>query len=303
MNPVRYTIISIVALIILLSNATIVQGQLSTDSNSFYSPGFEPSVIDSDDTSGPVGPLTALTGVNGTTATGDLYDYSSWATIDYGYAQFLAQASVTPSAGSNGGAGTTSLNMVWSDSIIVTPASSALIGTTADWTFTVSVSGSGEAVDPANAGRARSGWGMRFGTSAGGSSNFGATFESSTGYNGTPLGSVSVTVPIVLGVSSSFAGIFSGFAEVSLSSGTPGGERHSLMDLSNTLQWMGTDSIMVDGAPIAFSMSATSGVDWTSTIAPAIPVPSFGRLFSFILPVLLGLLGVSVLARSRSASA
>jgi hypothetical protein len=128
---------------------------------------------------------------------------------------------------------------------------------------------------------------MRFATSAGGSpKNFGATLESSTGYNGTPLGPVSITIPIVLGVSSDFAANFTGFAEVSLSSGNPSGERHSLMDLSNTLQWMGTDSIMVEGAPIAFSMSATSGADWTSTI---VPEPGTGLLQLTAMLVVAGL--------------
>lgn len=96
---------------------------------------------------------------------------------------------------------------------------------------------------------------------------------------------VTMSVPVTLGTpftlgfyAATWSGNSSGF----------GGASQASTDLLNTITWMGSHSVTVNGVPVDFTVQSPLGLDWTQAFASPVPEPAAPLLALAGLVLLLG---------------
>lgn len=155
----------------------------------------------------------------------------------------------------------------WNDTLTVTPANPSDAGKLATFSFLISVEGSLDAAASGNTGVGLSMLALRDG------GFFGSAWSSvGQGQQFQPFHrnldeAVLLSVPIYLGTPFQlgfFAAAYAGYA-----SSLPGSGQGNA-DFLNTLTWGGVNAVSINGAPVAYTLASTSGVNWAQ---PFVPVP------------------------------
>ncbi|MFG0256407.1 MAG: hypothetical protein ACF8GE_00720 [Phycisphaerales bacterium JB043] len=278
----------VVTITLACTSSAIAQHELLVSSDSQFFGTFTPLVNDFDSQRGPTGPISVSATSTGIGARGEAYDYQSSVLATFGFARLQTSASVSPTSSSRNGSGSASAVLDWSDTVNINPTNPANIGTVADWTFSFAITGASSAVDPSGQNRALTLWNLQMSTDISSSPFYAAQHDPNTGYTGDPFGIYQVTLQVTLGHDTPFVGNILAYSDSSNIDDGISGARTSEMNLLNTFQWLGTDSVKIGSTDVTYSsISSSSGADWESVIVPS---PSTGLAL---------ILGLSLATRRR----
>lgn len=187
----------------------------------------------------------------------------------------------------------------WVDNLTLNPVNAADVGKTASFTFAMDVQGTLAGQGAPGTYSFNSGASLGIRPYVNDLSLTGPVFQFFVGgqgqnydpYNQTVNQVVSFTTDITLG-SPFELGIFARAlaGNASATGGAPYAVSEATVDFSNTISWSGISSVTMNGTPVPYTLSSTSGIDWTQPYAP-VPVPAGIVLFG---SGLVGLLGAAL---------
>lgn len=190
----------------------------------------------------------------------------------------------------------------WVDMLTLNPRNAADIGKTASFTFALNVEGllAGQGAVHSFNSLARFGVKPYINDASlppGPASEFALQGQGQIGfpYNAAVnqltlfTGNITLGTPFELGV---FARAWAGNA----SSGPLFVFSEATADFSSAITWAGISSLTLGGAPVAYTLSSASGIDWIQPFASTVPEPATWALWTG------GLLGMGALRRRRRAA-